>query len=1198
MSCNSCDRPFCEACFTRYWLFTLQSQPQCPCCKLSWGNDESKLYLQQMKKYLHRDLKCGNILNNCEVLCPCNFLSLTPAPKDDADAVVVVTGTKTTTTNARAIRKSRKRKSSLKLADTKDPGAVEEGKLAASPEYSTCNWKGYLRDYDEHMISCHADFAPGSSWIGHLMNKLPSIHPQDYLQRVNCVKDLIKRFGTEEELQFLAQLSSSEVFMGISAEPFFEVERYFELEEGKNDYLVLTDPIKQQIWFELTSRLPLARPMQLNDSGSKVLSEFFLKTVFTNSVLPFLVDLPVILKESVLQYDQRFCGWFWLRMAGTLCRRMRYSELYELFHGLVKIINPAVIRASETCSLSFIYNVAVLEKIAIESRKLACATPGSQFFPFEERAFSLMAFSVRVVATWKIVVPSVQVNDVLLHMLLQAMTEALVNCTSVIHSFSGGDFDLLRYATLPLMCSHYKDQFYPIVLYSGAFRHALCVVRTLFGEECERQLSYKDRRNASVRGRINNKKGKRGRRNRRASSRSPSAEKARISNETEEVVDEDVDGNDSTVEESDPNDLKKETFVESQLQFPVDDMMLSLWVIARICESVMLISVEMYEEHYANISFLLSELHYHYSDIDFEKLLDISVSMLQYTIFLPSMRTINNLLVRIWFCCITMFGENKKIPKDDRILWSAGRILSFLSLVQVNDLMIDEFEYHLISSLMWKYCNLGIIDLHGMDSGPISRAECDEKAGKKLNHVRDVRAYLQLVDLNFPDCVGYTKVEHDDSEEAWKLPPQKRAFSSCMVDIERTEVLTALRTISSSQEPDDDEESSNERNREASPELDIIISLLESENDKSFVPDDSIRDNVDAAFVEARNFRRERESQYFRQILHGMDIIVLEHIFKGRLSRHVVSFTNTPTPISRVTRNRKSLLSVENAEPQEKFMCLAVPSTFPSSSLFAPNDLPLFVGVTEHIRSKTLIEWVYVTDLLGNVSAMYCDEAVVACFVLIFDLSTVPLKFSEGVGSRNTFELCQVHRLHSNDTYRGYQEAAQLQSSGPTLSTLPRDMFENGVKLLQTVLKEPGMNQNLLSFFFHLLCSNLISEDLQDSTIYRFFDSSSRVMMCMLADIIRAGHAVLNDKLEPQQQPRKSQRNKTSATRAFSEKERIPFSTVVETLRRHVESLGYDDISQPLRDLQEESNSKDKHDAAARGSSKSTINFKSSNEKK
>lgn len=1139
MSCNMCDRSFCEACITTYWFSAAQQRPQCPCCKNPWFNDddEDDHYLQNIKGYLHRDRKCENILRGYEMMCPCKVMPYLLEQDGGASTEQV------TPSPVEPPKKSRGRRKSSKGITEADEVATETQSSAAP---AGCSWRGTLLDYDEHLVAHHPTITPNGAWVQHYMTLLRNTNQRDYFQRLLYVKNMITQISVDAEVQHLVKLSNANDLFGWIVEPYNHIERQQELDQNESIFHEFLDYDEERL-SALFGDVSFIKTFANSALSDRMFIEFYLKHSAMFFLVPYFVELPVFSTEALQEFDQRYMGLVWFSICSRAARELDAEEFHRNVEIVGGLYTMKLIRESESCIFHLFHTCMLLEFVALETRKINCISPFQEFVLREYHLFTLVGYTVRTIAHWDINIGSFQPVFSIMHMLIQGTIESLVGNTSIFHH--GHEFSLMPNMTLPLVCSVFGEKYHNVLLYSGAFRHNLCLIRAAYTDEENTHATVKEHEEAAKAAQAERER----ERARKAVSRRKSTTKttparngrgsrssgAHASHNVEEHNgDEDADDVGDETDESE-DFLGINAWYNDPLNLDRINLTWSLFVAVRMCETLSYMEEDDYYELHKPISYTMGELVSYYAPSDYEKIADICHLLLRRTILLPSYRRINDLAVRVLFATLTMFGERESPAQ----FWKQVSLTSLLHFVcdhNQSRIELGAFERLLLANLIIKYENMG----HPLSNQPeklekvlqnVPMEATEFSAARKIQHIRALREYYELQDREYESRVGI-KVEEQRDEDGdvvvvVHFEPNERPYSSVTVDVERTTVYSALLAGNSNYFEAEDVEDRDPVYATTevgynSPELHLHIATLAHKPFDKRRMEPRMAAKLPAAKQFVKEFRTQREKQYYDKAFHGMDVLILEHVLLPTMSRYLL--TDATRVKSRPKKGRggkrRSSLKEEWEEPEDEDILCIVPVTGTSveaHGVKSPSTTAKAKGKArgskhsskasherDALRVEALREWILIHRTLGDTYSMYYDEAIVACYLLLFGVSDEPVVVVGPRVPRMKDDPPSVARLHAKTMYQTSHAPALTFVQGletpQTTANVTSTKAATVAAFWMTAFGD-AVTADMLEAFVH----QLVRQVLDDDGSFRFLHKSSQILWTLLAAIMDVVQAML-----------------------------------------------------------------------------------------
>lgn len=1143
MSCNMCDRSFCEACITTYWFSAVQQRPQCPCCKNPWFNDEDEddHYLQNIKGFLHRDRKCENILRGYEMLCPCKVMpylleqdggvspgQLPPSPVEPP-------------------KKSRGRRKSSKGATEADEVVAGETLSSAAP--AGCSWRGTLVDYDEHLVAHHPTITPTGAWVSHYMSLLRNTNHRDYFQRLVYIKEMINKISVNAEVQHLVKLSNAKDLFNWIVEPYNHIERQQELDENEqmfHEFLTYDEERLSSLFGDVS----FIKAFADSPCSERMFIEFYLKHSLMVFLMPYFVELPVFSMDTLQEFDQRHMGLVWFSICSKSARELDAEEFHRVVEIVGSLYTTKLIRESESCILQLFHTCMLLEFAALETRKINCIAPFQEYVVREYHLFYRVGYIVRTIAHWDINIGSFQPVFSMMHMLIQGTIESLVGNTSVFHN--GQEFTLMTNVTLPLVCSVFGEKYHNVLLYSGAFRHNLCLLRAAYTDEENTHATVKEHEQTLRAEQKQKRERERARKTARRKSttkttvarngRGPRSSGIRTSHDVDEQngdEDDDENGEENGVDTDESEDfLANNAWYNDSLCLERTNLIWSLFIAVRMCETLSFMEEDDYYELHKPISYTMGELVSYYASTDYEKIADFCHVLLLRTILLSNYRTINDLTVRTLYATLTMFGERESPAQ----FWKQVSLTSLLHFVcdhNQSRIELGAFERLLLANMIIKYENMG----HPLSNQPekleklLQKVPMEAKefsAVRKIQHIRALREYYQLQDRDYESREGLIVGEHvDEDGDAVLLAsfdPNQRPYSSVTVDVERSTVYSALYAADSNYYEEEEVEDrepvyASKEPGYTSPELHLHIATLAHKPFDKRRMEPRLAAKLPATKQFVKEFRTQREKQYYDKAFHGMDVLILEHILLPSMSRYLL--TDATRVKSRPKKGkRRSSLKEEWEEPEEEDILCIVPVTETPAGISAAGVTSLSVTAKakgkvngskpsskvsnerDALRVETLQEWILIYRTLGDTYSMYYDEAIVACYLLLFGITDEPVVVVAPRVPRLKDDPPSVARLHAKTMYQT--------SHGPALT------FVQGLETLQTTTNVTSAKAATVAAFWMTAFGDAVTADMLEAFVhrlvcqvldegaeYRFLHKSSQILWTLLAAIMDVVQAML-----------------------------------------------------------------------------------------
>eukprot|EP01033_Poteriospumella_lacustris_P011373 gene11373-8091_t len=551
-----------------------------------------------------------------------------------------------------------------------------------------------------------------------------------------------------------------------------------------------------------------------------------------------------------------------------------------------------------------------------------------------------------------------------------------------------------------------------------------------------------------------------------------------------------------------------------------------------MCETLSYMEEDDYYELHKPISYTMGEMVSYYSPSDYEKIADICHLLLRRTILLSNYRRINDLAVRTLFATLTMFGERES-PAQFWKQVSLASLLHFVCDHNQSRIELGAFERLLLANLIIKYENMG----HPLSNQPeklekvlqnIPMEATEFSAARKIQHIRALREYYQLQDREYESRVGFKVDEQTDEDGDVDVvvifEPNERPYSSVTVDVERSTVYSALIAGNSNYYEEEDVEDRDPVYASTdvgykSPELHLHIATLAHKPFDKRRMEPRMAAKLPATKQFVKEFRTQREKQYYDKAFHGMDVLILEHVLLPTMSRYLL--TDATRVKSRPKKGRggkrRSSLKEEWEEPEDEDILCIVPVTgtpVEAHGMKSPSPSAKAKGKAngsqhsskvsrerEALRVEALQEWILIHRTLGDTYSMYYDEAIVACYLLLFGISDAPVVVVGPRVPRMKDDPPSVARLHAKTMYQTSHAPAltfvQALETPQTTANVTSTKAATVAAFWMTAFGD-AVTADMLEAFVH----QLVRQVLDDEGDFRFLHKSSQILWTLLAGIM------------------------------------------------------------------------------------------------
>jgi hypothetical protein len=355
---------------------------------------------------------------------------------------------------------------------SKNLNSVLEAGLLSESETS-CEWTGDVTNVDKHLISCHPHLAHSASWCAHQLARIQDIPRFDYLSKCFLVQNLLRRFGNHDDLQLLAQNAVVTTFRNLVTDPYYEKERFQQLSNGREFYFNDETPERASMIDQYRNDGFASLTIESREKIFEViLREYQVKHCIALLVLPYMVETTLLFQDDVVRLDQRFCGWIWLMFLN------RYNSTPKHFISLcphiLHCVNHEIFRNSRTSILSLVSNVNVYARMIVlswdmlfyastklEDDKFAI----SQCTLFYTDSMMRLTYLLRLVGNW----PEIIDRTHFARFLVQSLVLGFQNFHFFPENFRG--FKLMEFAVLPVMTTNHLGVFHEAVLHGGVLRY-------------------------------------------------------------------------------------------------------------------------------------------------------------------------------------------------------------------------------------------------------------------------------------------------------------------------------------------------------------------------------------------------------------------------------------------------------------------------------------------------------------------------------------------------------------------------------------------------------------------------------------------------------------------------------------------------------------------------------------------------------
>jgi hypothetical protein len=453
---------------------------------------------------------------------------------------------------------------------------------------------------------------------------------------------------------------------------------------------------------------------------------------------------------------------------------------------------------------------------------------------------------------------------------------------------------------------------------------------------------------------------------------------------------------------------------------------------------------------------------------------------------------------------------------------------------------LGAFERLLLANLIIKYENMG----HPLSNQPeklkkvlqnIPMEATEFSAARKIQHIRALREYYELQDREYESRVGF-KVDEQTDEDGdvdvvVTFEPNERPYSSVTVDVERSSVYSALLAENSNYYEEEDAEDRDPVYASTdvgynSPELHLHIATLAHKPFDKRRMEPRMAAKLPATKQFVKEFRTQREKQYYDKAFHGMDVLILEHVLLPTMSRYLL--TDATRVKSRPKKGRggkrRSSLKEEWEEPEDEDILCIVPVTGTSvepHGVKSPSTTAKAKGKAngsqhsskvsrerEVLRVEALQEWILIHRTLGDTYSMYYDEAIVACYLLLFGVSDAPVVVVGPRVPRMKDDPPSVARLHAKTMYQTSHAPALTFVQGldtPQTTANVTSTKAATVAAFWMTAFEDAVTADVLEAFVH----QLVRQVLDDEGDFRFLHKSSQILWTLLAGIMDVVQAML-----------------------------------------------------------------------------------------
>eukprot|EP01033_Poteriospumella_lacustris_P015578 gene15578-11149_t len=1045
-------------------------------------------------------------------------------------------------------KKSRGRRKASKGTTEADEVAATETQASAAP--AGCSWRGTLLDYDEHLVAHHPTITPNSAWVHRYMTLLRNTNQRDYFQRLVYVKDMITQISVDAEVQHLVKLSNAKDLFDWIVEPYNQIERQQELDENESIFHYFLDYDEERLG-ALFGDVSFIKNFANSALSERMFIEFYLKHSAMFFLVPYFVELPVFSMEALQEFDQRYMGLVWFSMCSRAARELDVEEFHRIVEIVGSLFTAKLIRESESCIFHLFHTCMLLEFVALETRKINCVSPIQAFQVCEYHLFYRLGYTIRTIAHWDINIGSFQPVFSMMHMLIQSTIESLVGNAPIFHN--AHEFTLMPNVTLPLVCSVFGEKYHNVLLYTGAFRQNLCLIRAAYTDEENAHGTVKEHEEAAKAAQAERER-ERARKavsRRKSTTKTTSARNGRGSRSTgahasHNVEDHngDEDAEDVGEENGDETDeLEDFLGINAWYNDPISldriNLTWSLFIAVRMCETLSYMEEDDYYELHKPISYTMGEMVSYYSPSDYEKIADICHLLLRRTILLSNYRRINDLAVRTLFATLTMFGERES-PAQFWKQVSLASLLHFVCDHNQSRIELGAFERLLLANLIIKYENMG----HPLSNQPeklekvlqnIPMEATEFSAARKIQHIRALREYYQLQDREYESRVGFKVDEQTDEDGDVDVvvifEPNERPYSSVTVDVERSTVYSALIAGNSNYYEEEDVEDRDPVYASTdvgykSPELHLHIATLAHKPFDKRRMEPRMAAKLPATKQFVKEFRTQREKQYYDKAFHGMDVLILEHVLLPTMSRYLL--TDATRVKSRPKKGRggkrRSSLKEEWEEPEDEDILCIVPVTgtpVEAHGMKSPSPSAKAKGKAngsqhsskvsrerEALRVEALQEWILIHRTLGDTYSMYYDEAIVACYLLLFGISDAPVVVVGPRVPRMKDDPPSVARLHAKTMYQTSHAPAltfvQALETPQTTANVTSTKAATVAAFWMTAFGD-AVTADMLEAFVH----QLVRQVLDDEGDFRFLHKSSQILWTLLAGIMDVVQAML-----------------------------------------------------------------------------------------
>eukprot|EP01033_Poteriospumella_lacustris_P005584 gene5584-3993_t len=257
-----------------------------------------------------------------------------------------------------------------------------------------------------------------------------------------------------------------------------------------------------------------------------------------------------------------------------------------------------------------------------------------------------------------------------------------------------------------------------------------------------------------------------------------------------------------------------------------------------------------------------------------------------------------------------------------------------------------------------------------------------------------------------------------------------------------------------------------------------------------------------------------------------MDVLILEHVLLPTMSRYLL--TDATRVKSRPKKGRggkrRSSLKEEWEEPEDEDILCIVPVTgtpVEAHGMKSPSPSAKAKGKAngsqhsskvsrerEALRVEALQEWILIHRTLGDTYSMYYDEAIVACYLLLFGISDAPVVVVGPRVPRMKDDPPSVARLHAKTMYQTSHAPAltfvQALETPQTTANVTSTKAATVAAFWMTAFGD-AVTADMLEAFVH----QLVRQVLDDEGDFRFLHKSSQILWTLLAGIMDVVQAML-----------------------------------------------------------------------------------------